>query len=922
MTPVRSKPDVPPLVRGLVAAVLAASLAATLAVPATAAAAPASLHAGAGRQPAVAVSHQVVVTWARAGLGATRDQRLAGLRQASRIRRVGEAAGSRAEFVRPFGRDGTTGIYRLADRLGRRASRTLDAIARIPGVLAVEPDPWVTPDTLPDDEFAAAVWGALGPADGSPYGIDAVGAWAPATGPGVTGAGVTVAVLDTGWLTHEDLAGQSVPGYDFITDLWAANDGNGRDADPSDPGDWVDADDPAARCPATYSSWHGLHVSGTIAALAGNGAYGFGAAPGARIQPVRVMGRCGGSTTDVADAITWASGGVVAGVAQNGTPARVLNLSLGGPSSCPTFLSDAIAGARARGSVVVVAAGNSSVDASQFSPANCAGTFVVAATNADGMRASFSNTGSIVDIAAPGVDIVSTYNTGERLPEASPAGDTAALGDGTSMATPHVSAVAALLLEDYPTAAPVAIEAAIRRGATAFAVDAAAGHCTTTTCGAGIASAPRALASLASAPTVKITAPASPTRGPGLTYSLAFSEAVTGLTAGDISRSGTATNCTVQPPSGSGSTWTIALSGCGDGTVILALHPASVMDPAGNAGPIAAVTASTVVLDRGPEVQLAVPASAVTSGQPAYRITFSEPASGFTGSDLVFGTGAGAVAACTAGEPVAVAGSAMTAFDVVLAGCSDGAVTPSLVAGSVADVAGNPGPLVTTPLPTVTVDTTPPVVSAPAFTLRSRARLSGTAAPVTVHWTGSDPGGAPVARYELAKSTDGGLTWTSVTTTTATTHAAFAPTSGRVSFRVVAIDRAGNASTPADGSSTTVALAQQGRATFRRTWSLQSKPAFSGSSARWSRTYRASATYSFTGRAVSFVTTRAASRGMVRIYVDGSSRGVYDLRGSTAYRWVAWTTSWPTAGRHSVRIVVLATPGRPRVDVDAFVVLR
>jgi serine protease len=906
--------------RGLILAALAATLLAPTAAAARppATASPDSDRSdAAGRQPAVAVSQQVVVTWARAGLGATRGQRLGALKQASRTRRVGEAAGSRAVYVRPFGSDATTAVYRLAEPLGRRAGRTLDAISRIPGVVAVEPDPWVTPVALPDDTYADDAWGALGPVDGSPNGIDAVSAWAS-----TTGASVTVAVIDTGWVNHGDLTGQNVAGYDFITSAFTANDGGGRDSNPSDPGDWVTSTQAKATCPAGPSSWHGLHVSGTIAARAGNQYGTFGAAPGAKILPVRVVGRCGGTTTDVADAITWASGGLVTGVARNSKPAKVVNLSLGGKSSCPAYLASAIAGARARGSVVVVAAGNSNADAGSFSPANCPGTLVVAATGIDGTRASFSNFGSIVDIAAPGEGIWSTYNFGKTSPQSSPGGDAISRLDGTSMATPHVSAVAALLLGAFPAAAPAAIEQAIRRGATAFAADGSANPCTTSTCGAGIANAPAALASLASAPSVAITPPTSPTEGPNLAYSLVFGEGVTDLTAADFTRSGTAAGCAIGAPSGGGTAWTVTLTGCGDGSVVLALQAASVTDLDGNAGPSAPAATSAVVLDRtGPQVQSAVPAAAATNGQPAYRITFDEAASGFTGDDLTV-DGASTATGCAIGNPVEGAASGMTAFDVQLAGCSEGTVTLVVAAGSVTDAMGHAGPAAPASLPTVTVDTTPPVAGPPSVSLRSGAKLSGTAAPVTVTWSGSDPGGTGVATYALSRSSDGGATWTPVATTGATSYATTAPTTGGVLFGIVAFDRAGNASGRATGTGVRAVLAQQGRATLRRSWTFQARSAFSGGSARWSKTYKASATYTFTGRAVSFVTTRASSRGKIRIYVDGVSKGVYDLRGATAYRWVAWKAAWATSGRHAVKIVVLATPGRPRVDVDAFVVLR
>ena len=147
-----------------------------------------------------------------------------------------------------------------------------------------------------------------------------------------TGAGVVVAVIDTGYRPHADLAGQILPGYDFISTAAIGNDGNGRDSDASDPGDGITAGACGGGQPFVDrpSSWHGTHVAGTVAARTSNGAGVAGVAYNAKILPVRVLGKCGGYTSDIADAITWASGGTVAGVPANANKARVLNLSLGG----------------------------------------------------------------------------------------------------------------------------------------------------------------------------------------------------------------------------------------------------------------------------------------------------------------------------------------------------------------------------------------------------------------------------------------------------------------------------------------------------------------------------------------------------------------------------------------------------------------
>lgn len=211
-----------------------------------------------------------------------------------------------------------------------------------------------------------------------------------------TGSGVTVAVVDTGYRPHIDLGSNVVSGYDFISDTFIANDGGGRDSDAQDPGDW----NTAGQCPpdpnAYPSSWHGTHVAGTIAARSNNSSGVAGVAFGARVLPLRVLGRCGGYTSDIADAIVWASGGSVSGVPTNTNVARVINLSLGGEGPCGATTQNAINSARTRGSVIVVAAGNENQNASNSSPADCSGVITVASVNRSGGRAYYSNYGSVV----------------------------------------------------------------------------------------------------------------------------------------------------------------------------------------------------------------------------------------------------------------------------------------------------------------------------------------------------------------------------------------------------------------------------------------------------------------------------------------------------------------------------------------------
>jgi serine protease len=311
----------------------------------------------------------------------------------------------------------------------------------------------------------------------------------PAAWDVTTGTGVNVAVIDTGYRPHTDLSGQFIGGYDFITDTAISADGNGRDADASDPGDSTTAGQCGAGEPSSTSSWHGTHVAGTIAAKTNNGVGVAGVAFNAKIVPVRVLGKCGGYTSDIADAIIWASGGSVAGVPANANPARVINMSLGGGGACDTTTQNAINSARSRGTVVVVAAGNENTDASSSNPANCAGVVTVAATNRSGGRAYYSNYGSVVDIAAPGGDartagggILSTLNAGTTVPGA----DSYAWYQGTSMATPHVAGVVALMLSKTPSLTPDQVESTLKSTSRAFPASCSG-------CGVGLVDAAKAV---------------------------------------------------------------------------------------------------------------------------------------------------------------------------------------------------------------------------------------------------------------------------------------------------------------------------------------------------------------------------------------------------------------------------------------------
>jgi serine protease len=318
-------------------------------------------------------------------------------------------------------------------------------------------------------------------------GINAPAAWDITTG----SANTVVAVLDTGYTAHPDLQDRLLPGYDFISDADIANDGDGREADASDPGDWVTSADLTLSkfkdCKASNSSWHGTAVAGVIGASTQNGRDVAGVDWNARILPVRVLGKCGGQNSDILDGMLWAAGVDVPFVPKNPNPAKVLNLSLGSAGPCSNSERNVFNQLTAAGTIIVVSAGNDNSSADQ-SPANCPGAISVAATAHSGARASYSSYGSKVTLAAPGGDggdLITLDNTGTTAP-----GSPAVAGtSGTSFSAPVVSGVISLMLAlrpDLNTASATRILAATARPFPDTS-------CTTSICGAGIVDAAAAL---------------------------------------------------------------------------------------------------------------------------------------------------------------------------------------------------------------------------------------------------------------------------------------------------------------------------------------------------------------------------------------------------------------------------------------------
>jgi len=356
-----------------------------------------------------------------------------------------------------------------------------------PAVQYADPARHAFPHRVPNDPLYGQQWALSDPVGG----VNAPSAWDLQTG----SAGVVVAVIDTGITAHPDLAGRILPGYDFITDPTMANDGGGRDPDPSDPGDGTHDGECGDGIPGEPSFFHGTFVSGLIAADTDNGVGVAGLDWNARILPVRALGKCGGTFDDIVDAMLWAIGVPVAGVPPNPNPARVINLSLGGIGSCPQAFQDAVNIALAQGAVVVASAGNDGEDAMNSAPANCSGVITVGGSTRGGDITSYSNFGRRIDVSAPGGDgeladwILSTGNDGV----AGPGNPDYEFAVGTSFSAPYASATASLMIARNANLRPGRIEDIITGTARAFASGSACG--VSGQCGAGLLDASLALQS-------------------------------------------------------------------------------------------------------------------------------------------------------------------------------------------------------------------------------------------------------------------------------------------------------------------------------------------------------------------------------------------------------------------------------------------
>jgi len=381
----------------------------------------------------------------------------------------------------------------------RAAGLSSEALA---AQLAADPDvAWAEPDRrrrasrVPNDPLYGEATRTRGPDAGQWYlrpptaTLKSAANFQQAWDRRVGGAGTVVAVIDTGVRPdHPDLNGVLLPGIDAIDDIDTANDGNGPDTDPSDPGDWVSAAEnnqsggPFQDCGASSSSWHGTLVSTLVAAVADDATGMAGSTFGGRVLPVRVLGKCGGWDSDIIAGMLWAAGlEPVAGV-MNSHPAQVLNLSLGGSGSCTRAYENAVARVNAAGAVVVAAAGNDA-GLPVGVPANCQGVIGVGGLRHAGSKVGFSDLGPEIAISAPGGNCVNTgagepclypilagTNTGTRAPLAggSTWTDSYDASYGTSFATPLVAGAAALVMSQRPTLSPSQVLQVLQASARAF----------------------------------------------------------------------------------------------------------------------------------------------------------------------------------------------------------------------------------------------------------------------------------------------------------------------------------------------------------------------------------------------------------------------------------------------------------------------
>jgi serine protease len=476
-----------------------------------------------------------------------------------------QALAKRSSIAFRQSRQITAGLHlmQVTSTQGESADAILARLRADSAVESVDVDERRYPHAVPNDPLYANQWYEQ---NNQPAAVDALTAWDTTTGR----SDIVIADLDTGVrFDHPDLGPAGGPrllaGYDFITDPTVANDGDGRDADASDPGDWVSTTDTSnskfANCTVENSSWHGTRTAGILGAITNNSTGVAGMTWGATILPVRVLGKCGGADSDILDGMRWAAGLHVDGVPDNTHPARIINMSLGATGSCTSAEQIVINEVLALGVLVVVSAGNEGgpVDA----PANCVGVAGVAGLRNVGTKVGFSSLGPEISLAAPAGNCVNTTgacvypidttsNSGTTTPAINGYTDQLNPSLGTSFSAPIVSGIAALMVSVNSNLAAPQIIARLKEGAAPFPVSSdttvpnchvptsstdlqtAECNCTTQTCGAGMARAPGAVKA-ALRPIAAIAVTSTVSAGQNVTLSAMDSAAACGHTIASYS---------------------------------------------------------------------------------------------------------------------------------------------------------------------------------------------------------------------------------------------------------------------------------------------------------------------------------------------------------------------------------------------------
>ena len=718
----------------------------------------------------------------------------------SSLRAIGRSVGAALTYIHP-----TAGLSHVVRWSAPPEGGDLDGLLRAlgadPRVAQVELDGVAHRALNPNDElFADAreiLWNLK-----APSGVRAGGMNLPTAWNRTRGAGITVAVLDTGIVPHADLdANVLSTGYDFVGvdadgAFRVANDGDGRDADPRDPGDWVAAGDLAfpvfTGCTVAASSWHGTAMAGVIAAVGDNSVGLPGVAYEAKVLPVRVLGKCGGSLIDIADAIRWASGAQPAsgtwaalGIPVNTTPARVINLSLSASGSCPAFMQSAIDAARAAGAVVVAATGNDgaapAIGASAIgTPANCTGVLAVTSHTIEGDRMTIANWGPGTDLSAPGGgsctqlsgclphgtqgdagtiwrQLWSTRNVGttayvDPVTNGLPLSFGSA---GTSVSAAHTSGAAALLLSTMPSLRPDGVESILKTSTRSFPVDT---YCWlfevgTLNCGLGLLDASSSMTRLSAlTPSVSASVSAAVAAG-GSTVTL------TGIASPGSSGSEDALSYAWQQLSGPVVTLTGATAKVATFT---APSPGGALSFRFTASDVTGASASTTVSLRSNTAPVvdAIPGVSVRAGQP---VTFTATGTDAEGDTLTF-----AATGLPAGATFSSAGvfnwsAAVAGTYTVSVTASDGTLTSAARTVNIAVVANNAPTVGNIPNQTVRVGQTVAFTATATDLDNDPVTFAATGLPVGASLSPAGvfswPNASPVGTYTVSiTASDGFLT--------------------------------------------------------------------------------------------------------------------------------------------------------------------